>query len=1149
MVLQLPFKVPGSEPKSYELSESARLPRLPALFGIDLRATPGTNTVPVDVALFAGLALAIAAVFAGGLVAPIRRRGLAGRLAFAGIVGGVGYGLLAALGGRAVPLAIPATNLNPAFLIALGAAVFVWLFLFRTRFGYDLRAAGLSPKAAEYGGASLARNTVLAMAISGALAGLTATHYVLGGALEDYALRQSIPTSDGFDGIAVALLGNNHPVGVVFAAFLFGVLKNGGSVLNITFSDLTRDVVSMVLALVVLFIAAKGFLPDRWTNPLRRAQALGAAGLPPPPEAGPDPAAPPRAPPRGRAAGGGRAGAGPGRGGRALMETVVLLTLFASALRATTPLLFAALGGLFSERSGIVNIALEGIMIFGALAAALVTYYVELPVLRANPGAVVWYAPWVGLLAAMVMGGLVGLLHAVISIRYKADQIISGVAINLMAIGLPAVLLTGLFGNSTTSATISNRLPRWGEGVFTFSPLVFIAFALVPVVWFVVFRTPFGLRLRAVGEHPARRRQRRDLGHPHALRGRDALGRARGARRGLPLDRRLQPVHRRDVRRARLHRAGGADLRQVAPARRARRDAAVRRLPGARDAARRRPAAAAHGGPEPALHPDHARLGRLRRPLGRPQGHREALRERLTPCPSPAAPASCSTPRRSPDRTAWASWARTRCAGWTCSPRPGQRVWQVLPLGPTGYGDSPYQSFSSFAGNPYLISLERLRDEGWLTYDDLAGGDVDPGRIDFGPVISFRLDALGRAAARLVRARRRGRARRVRRLPGARGRPGSTTSRCSWRSRRRTGAGRGPSGRRRSATASRRRSPTARVDARRGDRAPRPLAVLVRCATGAPCAPAPPSSTSRSWATCRSSSPTIRPTPGPTSSSSTSTTTGQPTVIAGVPPDYFSATGQRWGNPLYRWKRHADTGYAWWVQRVRRTLELVDVLRIDHFRGFEAFWEIPASEPTAVKGRWVKGPGQPLFDALRAALGELPIVAEDLGVITAGVEKLRDDNALPGMKVLQFAFAADASDPYLPHNYPSNSVVYTGTHDNDTTAGWYAQAPEKERDLVRRYLARDDTNVALGAVAARPGIGRRHRDRAAPGPARAGARGAHERAGRRLGQLGLALHVGRRPGVVGAPAARDGGALRPRRRGGAVDTPYRQSTTGGEAEG
>jgi 4-alpha-glucanotransferase len=135
-------------------------------------------------------------------------------------------------------------------------------------------------------------------------------------------------------------------------------------------------------------------------------------------------------------------------------------------------------------------------------------------------------------------------------------------------------------------------------------------------------------------------------------------------------------------------------------------------------------------------------------------------------------------------------------------------------------------------------------------------------------------------------------------------------------------------------------------------------------------------------------------------------------------------------------------------------------MRIDHFRGFAAYWEIPASEPTAVKGRWVKGPGQPFFDAVREGLGDLPIIAEDLGVITPDVEALRDTNALPGMQVLQFAFAGGSDDPYLPHNYRSNSVVYTGTHDNDTTTGWYAQAPEAERDFVRRYLARDDGNVA-----------------------------------------------------------------------------------------
>ena len=184
------------------------------------------------------------------------------------------------------------------------------------------------------------------------------------------------------------------------------------------------------------------------------------------------------------------------------MDTVLLLTLVASAVRATTPLLFAALGGLFSERSGVVNIALEGIMIFGAMAAAITAQLVERPYLAENPNAVVAWAPWAGVLAAMAMGGLIGAIHAVVSIRYKADQIISGTAINLMAIGIPAVVLTGLYDNSTATEPIENRLPQWGSGAFEFSPLVYLAFALVPVVWYVVRRTPFGLRLRSVGEHP-----------------------------------------------------------------------------------------------------------------------------------------------------------------------------------------------------------------------------------------------------------------------------------------------------------------------------------------------------------------------------------------------------------------------------------------------------------------------------------------------------------------------------------------------------------------------------------------------------------------------------------------------------------------------
>jgi simple sugar transport system permease protein len=184
------------------------------------------------------------------------------------------------------------------------------------------------------------------------------------------------------------------------------------------------------------------------------------------------------------------------------MDLVVLAALVASALRATTPLLFASLGGLFSERGGVVNIALEGIMIFGALGAAITAQLIERPFLQGDPNAVVWFAPWLGLVAAMIVGGAVGWIHAVVSIRYKADQIISATAINLMAIGIPAVILTGLYDNSTTSERIRNRLPQWGTGAFEFSPLVYLAFLLVPLAWYVLYRTPFGLRLRSVGEHP-----------------------------------------------------------------------------------------------------------------------------------------------------------------------------------------------------------------------------------------------------------------------------------------------------------------------------------------------------------------------------------------------------------------------------------------------------------------------------------------------------------------------------------------------------------------------------------------------------------------------------------------------------------------------
>ncbi len=269
--LGLPFKAPGSEPKSFELSEAARLPQLLAIVGVPA-GTFGETEVALNLGLFVAPVVALLVFVALGAA---RRLRWPLRLLMAVLVGGALYFIFGVLGLNARPTLIPPTKLNASFLVAVLSAVLMWVILWRTSWGYELRAVGLAPKAAEYGGANIATSVVWAMALSGAFAGLAASHYVLGGALEDYALRQSLPTGDGFDGIAVALLGQNTPLGVVLSAFLFGVLKNGGSALNITFTDLTRDVVNMILALVVLFIAAKGFLPDRLTDPVKRRGPVG----------------------------------------------------------------------------------------------------------------------------------------------------------------------------------------------------------------------------------------------------------------------------------------------------------------------------------------------------------------------------------------------------------------------------------------------------------------------------------------------------------------------------------------------------------------------------------------------------------------------------------------------------------------------------------------------------------------------------------------------------------------------------------------------------------------------------------------------------------------------------------------------------------
>jgi 4-alpha-glucanotransferase len=394
----------------------------------------------------------------------------------------------------------------------------------------------------------------------------------------------------------------------------------------------------------------------------------------------------------------------------------------------------------------------------------------------------------------------------------------------------------------------------------------------------------------------------------------------------------------------------------------------------------------------------------------------------------------------------------------------GQQLWQVLPLGPTGYGDSPYQAFSAFAGNPLLISPDRLLEDGLLDEADLADRpDFPAERVDYGPVIEYKYALLGRAFARYQAAP----------PPELRAELEAFAAQqaawldefalfmalkqeysLAWDSWRAAVATRQPEA----------------LDEARRERADSAAAhrfyqfLFFRqwralkdyaSAQGIQIIGDVPIFVAYDSADVWSRPDLFR-----------LDADGRPTHVAGVPPDYFSPTGQLWGNPLYRWDVLKRQGYDWWIARLKATLALVDLVRLDHFRGFEAFWEIEAGRPTAEVGRWVKGPGSGFFKAIQQGLGakDLPIIAEDLGVITPEVVALRERFDLPGMKVLQFAFAADAADPFLPHNYPPNCVVYTGTHDNDTTLGWYQSVAENERDFCRRYLARDGSDVAWDLI-------------------------------------------------------------------------------------
>lgn len=386
----------------------------------------------------------------------------------------------------------------------------------------------------------------------------------------------------------------------------------------------------------------------------------------------------------------------------------------------------------------------------------------------------------------------------------------------------------------------------------------------------------------------------------------------------------------------------------------------------------------------------------------------------------------------------------------------GQSYWQILPLGEVGPGNSPYMSCSAFAGNQLMIDLEELVQLGWLEAGELLPlAEFNPARVDYALVTRYRMARLRLAAQRFfagqgaragyeefcaqekhwlddyalfkaIDAREQGREwsewpdELVRRDPGALavfraqhdGEIGFWKF-CQWCFARQWDALKQYAG-----------SCGVRFI---GDV---PIFVAFHSADV--------------WAH---------------QDLFELDADGRPSVIAGVPPDYFSETGQLWGNPLYRWDAHERQGYAWWVARLAHALRQFDLIRIDHFRGFANYWAIPAGELTAINGKWMPGPGDKLFEAFQKALGSLPIIAEDLGLITPDVIELRDKFKLPGMRVLQFAFGEDEHNPFLPHHYVDNSVAYTGTHDNDTSVGWWRSAKEHESRFAQHYLDSDGHEI------------------------------------------------------------------------------------------
>lgn len=395
-----------------------------------------------------------------------------------------------------------------------------------------------------------------------------------------------------------------------------------------------------------------------------------------------------------------------------------------------------------------------------------------------------------------------------------------------------------------------------------------------------------------------------------------------------------------------------------------------------------------------------------------------------------------------------------------------QTYWQLLPLSPTGYADSPYQGLSAFAGNPMLISAERLVEIGHLTADDLEHVPPFPDeRVDFGWVIPYKMRLLDRAFGNFHA-----------RVPASAGQRAAFARFCDeqafWLNDFALFAAMKETHHLRPwhewEPEIARRQPDARAEARAAlaDKIQRQQYLQWQFF--------------EQWLALKAHANArgiriIGDIPIFVAGDSTDVWANpdlfyldehlQPTVVSGVPPDYFSATGQLWGHPLYRWDVMLQNGYAWWIARFRNAFVLADVVRIDHFRGFYNYWQVPARAPTAINGQWSYGPGADLFHAVTKALGEVAIVAEDLGACDdearAGLDALMHEFGYPGMKVVQFAFANGPSEPFLPHNYTRDFVAYTGTHDNDTAVGWYqVTSTEGERDYARKYMHSDGSDIA-----------------------------------------------------------------------------------------